>query len=112
QPGMVDLKVSGAIRDRGPGALAGAIGSVDTTIMDLKIGPMVLSADRLHFDGVDQLEVTFDAFRPTSVTVVVHRVTATNLSLKIGEPKQPPVKAGTSARASSPGLPTDQSPRR
>ncbi len=111
QPGMVDLKVSGAIRDRGPGALAGAIGSVDTTILDLHMGPVVLSADRLHFDGVDQLEVTFDGFRPTSVAVVVHRVTATNLSVKIGKPKQPATPE-PSARSSSPGLPSDRSPPR
>src|SRR6185503_5040997 len=31
QPGMVDLRVSGSINDRGPGALKGAIGSIDTT---------------------------------------------------------------------------------
>jgi hypothetical protein len=111
QPGMVDLKVTGAIRDRGPGALKGAIGSIDTTIMDLKMGPLVLSADRLHFDGVDGLEVTFDGFRPTAVTVVVHRVTATNLSLKIGEPKRS-TTGEPSARASSPGLPSDQNPPR
>jgi hypothetical protein len=102
QPGMVDLKASGAIRDRGVGALKGAIGSVDTTIKDLKIGPMVLSADRLHFDGVDQLEVTFDGFRPTAVTVVVHRVTATNLSIKIGEPRRPPALQEPPARSSAP----------
>jgi hypothetical protein len=84
QPGIVDLKVTGAVRDRGAGTLKGAIGSIDTTIKDLRIGPMVLTADRLHFDGLDQLEVTFDGFRPTSVTMVVHRVTATNLSMSIG----------------------------
>jgi hypothetical protein len=100
QPGMVDLKVSGAIRDRGAGTLKGAIGSVDTTIKDLKIGPAVLSADRLHFDGVDQLEVTFDGFRPTAVTVVVNRVTASNLQIKIG------------GQSSKPPGPSDQSPPR
>jgi hypothetical protein len=84
QPGMVDLKVTGAIHDRGEGALRGAIGSVDTTIKDLRIGPMDLTADRLHFDGLDQLEVSFEGFRPVAVTMIVHRVTATNLSLKIG----------------------------
>jgi hypothetical protein len=84
QPGMVDLKVTGAIRDKGAGALRGAIGSVDTTIKDLAIGNVKLTADRLHFDGLDQLEVTFDGFRPTTVTMVVHRVTATNLALQIG----------------------------
>jgi hypothetical protein len=84
QPGMVDLKVTGAIHNTGAGVVRGAIGSVDTTIKDLKIGPMSLTADRLHFDGLDQLEVTFDGFRPTAVTVVVHRVTATNLALTFG----------------------------
>ncbi len=84
QPGMVDLKVSGGINDRGPGKLTGAIGSVDTTIKDLRLGPMLLTADRLHFDGLDQLEVTFDGFRPVKVTMVVHRVTATNLAMRLG----------------------------
>jgi hypothetical protein len=110
QPGMVDLKASGAIRDRGAGALKGAIGSVDTTIKDLKLGPAVLSADRLHFDGVDHLEVAFDGFKPTSVTVVVHRVTATNLSIKVGEPRKP--TAEQPVRSSPPASPTDQNPPR
>ncbi|MFT3695502.1 MAG: hypothetical protein QM831_20370 [Kofleriaceae bacterium] len=83
-PGMVDFKVSGAIANKGPGRLKGAIGSIDTTIKDLKMGPMEVTCDRLHFDGLDQLEVVFDGFRPTKISVVVHRVTATNLSLKIG----------------------------
>jgi len=98
QPGMVDFKVTGAIHDRGPGALRGAIGSVDTTIKDLHLGPVALTADRLHFDGLDQLEVTFDGFTPTAVSVVVHRVTATNLALKIG--------------SSPPASPSDRSPPR
>jgi|HubBroStandDraft_6_1064221.scaffolds.fasta_scaffold30201_2 hypothetical protein len=84
QPGMVDFKVKGAIRDRGPGLLQGAIGSVDTTIKDVRVGPIEMTADRLHFDGLDHLEVSFDGFRPTAITVVVHRVTATNLSVQIG----------------------------
>jgi len=83
QPGMVDLKVTGSINDRGPGALKGAIGSVDTTIKDVQLGPVKLTADRLHFDGLDQLEVVFDGFRPANAMVLVHRVTATNLSLQI-----------------------------
>jgi hypothetical protein len=90
QPGMVDLKVTGAIRDRGAGSLRGAIGSVDTTIKDLHIGPVALTADRLHFDGLDRLEVTFDGFTPVAVSVVVHRVTATNLAMKIGSSRQEP----------------------
>ena len=83
QPGMVDLKVTGSIHDRGPGELKGTIGSVDTTIKDVQLGPVKLTADRLHFDGLDQLEVVFDGFTPQAVTMIVHRVTATNLSLQV-----------------------------
>jgi hypothetical protein len=83
QPGMVDLKVTGSIHDRGPGELTGAIGSIDTTIKDVRLGPVKLTADRMHFDGLDRLEVVFDGFRPASVMVIVHRVTATNLSLQL-----------------------------
>jgi hypothetical protein len=93
QPGMVDLKVTGSINDRGPGGLKGAIGSIDTTIKDVQLGPAKLTADRLHFDGLDELEVVFDGFRPASLMVVVHRVTATNLSLQVastpGTPDKP-----------------------
>jgi len=111
QPGMVDLKVNGTLRDRGAGNLKGAIGSVDTTIKDLKMGSAVLSADRLHFDGVEQLEVDFDGFNPTAVTIVVHRVTATNLSIQLGESRKPPAiePAAPPARSSSPALPVDRS---
>lgn len=84
QPGMVDLKVTGNVSMEGPGSLSGAIGSIDTTIKDLRMGPVVLTADRLHFDGLDQLEVIFDGFSPSKVTMVIHRVTATNLSLRLG----------------------------
>lgn len=84
QPGMVDARVTGSIRDRGPGALRGTIGSVDTTFKDVRLGAVQLTADRLHFDGLEELEVIFDGFQPTCVTVVVHRVTATNLALQIG----------------------------
>jgi hypothetical protein len=82
-PGMVDLKVSGAINDSRPGKLRGTIGSIDTTIKDVHLGPALLTADRLHFDGLDELEVVFDGFKPSCVTVIIHRVTATNLSLKL-----------------------------
>lgn len=108
QPGMVDMKVAGAIRDRGPGKLVGSVGSIDTTIKDLKMGSMMLSADRLHFDGIDTLEVQFDGFQPTSVSIVVHRVTATNLAIKIGE------RAATAAEPappSPPASPTGRTPR-
>ena len=83
QPGMVDFKVTGSINDYKAGKLIGTIGSVDTTIKDVHIGPCMLTADRLHFDGLDELEVIFNGFTPTCVTMVVHRVTATNLALQI-----------------------------
>ena len=35
-------------------------------------------------DGLENVEVKFDAFKPTQVSAVVHRVTATNLKLKLG----------------------------
>ena len=47
------------------------------------MGPLMLTADRLHFDGLDQLEVMFDGFSPSCITVVIHRVTATNLALQL-----------------------------
>jgi len=84
QPGMVDLKVSGAVGDRGPGKLRGAIGSIDTTIKDVRVGPAEITCDRLHFDGLDQLEVTFDGYKITNISVIIHRVTATNLAIKLG----------------------------
>ena len=84
EPGMVDLEVRGAIKDTGPGALKGRIGSVDTTIKDVQMGPVQITADRLHFDGLDELEVTFDGFKPAAIRVLVHRVTATNFDIKIG----------------------------
>jgi hypothetical protein len=84
QPGMVDLEVSGAIHDAGPGALRGKIGSLDTTIKDLKAGPVTVTADRLCFDGIDKIEVEFDGFKPVQATLHVHRVTGTNVALRIG----------------------------
>jgi len=110
QPGMVDMKVTGALRDRGASKLTGTVGSIDTTIKDLKMGGMMLSADRLHFDGIDTLEVTFDGFTPTSVNLVVHRVTASNLALKIGE-KAPPATNAEPAPASPLVSQTGRTPR-
>lgn len=83
-PGMVDLKVTGAINDARPGALRGAIGSIDTTLKDVRLGSAMLAADRLHFDDLDDLEVVFDGFSPVCISAVIHRVTATNLALQMG----------------------------
>ncbi|MGE0867517.1 MAG: hypothetical protein AB7P03_03065 [Kofleriaceae bacterium] len=82
-PGVTDLKLTGSLTDSGPGMLRGSIGSVDTTIKDLSLGPVRLTADRLRIDGIDQIEVTFDKFKPTQITLVIHRVTATNLAIAV-----------------------------
>lgn len=84
EPGMVDLEVTGEIKDKGAGGLHGRIGSVDTTIKDVAMGGVQVSSDRLHLDGLDELQVVFDGFSPASIRVLVHRVTATNLNVKIG----------------------------
>ena len=87
EPGMVDLKVTGAIHDNGPGTLKGAIGSVDTTIKDVFIGPVQVTADRLHFDGIDELEVDVRrVLAGDAVAWSIHRVTATNLDLQDRRP--------------------------
>lgn len=84
QPGLVDFKLAGALSDQGPGLLKGAIRSIDTTMKDVRIGPLEVTADRIELDGVDQIEIAFDGFRPTSITLLVRRAIATNLSLTIG----------------------------
>lgn len=84
EPGLVDLAVTGSIRDAGAGQLTGKIGSLDTTIKDLKVGPVTLSADRLCLDGLDQVEIEFDGFKPVRFVLHAHRVTATNLVLRVG----------------------------
>ena len=48
----------------------------------------------------------FDGFTPTAVSIVVHRVTATNLAIKIGE--QP---RSSEAAPSPPASPTGRTPR-
>ena len=53
----------------------------------------------LYLNGVS---VTFDGFRPTQISVVVHRVTATNLSIKIGEPRKRPPTLEPPVRSSPP----------
>lgn len=88
QPGMVDMQVRGGIHDTRPGTIKGAIGSIDTTLKDVRLGPAKLTADRLHFDGLDELEVAFEGFTPKCITMVIHRVTATNLALQLA-PKAP-----------------------
>ncbi|MEZ4362863.1 MAG: hypothetical protein R3B48_21910 [Kofleriaceae bacterium] len=82
-PGIVNLLIAGAIDDRATGNLRGSAGSVDTTIKDLRMGPLTLTADRLSFDRIEDLQVAFDGFVPKAVSALIHRVTASNLRLTI-----------------------------
>ncbi|HEY4182720.1 MAG TPA: hypothetical protein VGM90_38075 [Kofleriaceae bacterium] len=83
-PGLMNLKITGGLRDKGPGKLSGGIGRVDTTIKDLRIGPVLLSADRLELQEIDELVVTFDGFRPIQVDLSAKSITATGLQLRLG----------------------------
>lgn len=83
-PGIVNFQIAGSISDTAAGFLRGTAGSVDTTVKDLHLGGMTLTADRLSFDRIEDLQVAFEGFRPTAVSVTIHRVTASNLRLTIG----------------------------
>ena len=84
QPGMVGLKLAGTlVHPPGPGGLTGTIGLVDVTTKDLALGPMTLTVDRLHLGDLDGFEVAFDGFRPVGLTAQVHRVSASNLVLRL-----------------------------
>ncbi|MBP9084988.1 MAG: hypothetical protein KBG15_02675, partial [Kofleriaceae bacterium] len=83
-PGLVDLKVRGDLHTQTAGAIRGAIGAIDTTLKDIHIGGVLLTTDRLSLDGIDEFELAFEGFRPTSLTMKIHRVTAANLSARVG----------------------------
>lgn len=85
-PGIVDLQLGGGLcHPPGPGALSAAIGVLDTTLKDVRVGGLSATADRLHLGPIDRVELVFDGFRPTSLTASLHRVTATNLALVLGQ---------------------------
>jgi hypothetical protein len=84
EPGMVDLQVTGEVKDAGAGKLDGRITSIDVTFKDVAIGPASITADRLNFDGLDEFEVMFDGLSPAHVHMLVHRVIATNFDVRIG----------------------------
>lgn len=83
-PGIVNFQIAGSISDKTAGFLRGTAGSVDTTVKDLDLGGMKLTADRLSFDRIEDLQVAFEGFQPTAVSVTIHRVTASNLQLTLG----------------------------
>lgn len=83
-PGIVNFQIKGSINDHAAGYLRGTAGSVDTTIKDLHLGPMTLTADRFSFDRIEDLQVAFENFTPTALSATIHRVTATNLRMTMG----------------------------
>lgn len=82
--GIVNFQIKGSINDRAAGFLRGTAGSVDTTIKDLHLGPLTLTADRFSFDRIEDLQVAFEGFTPTALSATIHRVTASNLRLTMG----------------------------
>lgn len=83
-PGIVNFQIKGSINDHAAGYLRGTAGSVDTTIKDLHLGPMKLTADRFSFDRIEDLQVAFENFTPTALSATIHRVTASNLRITMG----------------------------
>jgi hypothetical protein len=84
QPGIVDLLIVGSLVQPGSGVIGARANAVDMTLKDIHLGGLGLTADRLHVGPMDALEVKFEGFTPKSLTAVLHRVTATNLSLILG----------------------------
>lgn len=85
-PGIVDLQLTGGLsHPPAPGALTAAIGVLDMTVKDLHAGGLTATVDRLHIGPIDRIEVSFDGFRPLALTAALHRVTATNLSVVLGD---------------------------
>jgi hypothetical protein len=84
QPGIVGLELAGKlVHPPGPGGLTGTIGLVDLTAKDVAIGPMTLTVDRLHLGDLESFDIAFDGFRPVGLTMRVHRITASNLLLRL-----------------------------
>lgn len=85
QPGIVGLALRGSLtHPPNPGGLTGSINVLDMTAKDVPLGPMHLTVDRLHLGAIENIEVSFDGFSPIGLTATIHRITATNLSLRIG----------------------------
>jgi hypothetical protein len=88
-PGILGLEIGGDLvhpptpEAGGNGRMRGALGLLDVTAKDLKLGPMTVTCDRLHLAAIESIDVAFDGFKPTGLTASIHRITATNLSLRL-----------------------------
>jgi hypothetical protein len=84
EPGVVGLAIAGSlVHPPGPGGLTGRVALLDVTAKDLALGPAALTVDRLHLGSIDPIDLRFDGFTPSGLTAHVHRITATNLSLRL-----------------------------
>ena len=84
EPGVVGLSIAGSLfHPPGPGGLTGRVAMLDVTAKDLALGPTMLTVDRLHLGSVDPIDIRFDGFTPSGLTAHVHRIAATNLSLRL-----------------------------
>jgi hypothetical protein len=84
EPGIVGLSFAGNLfHPPAAGGLTGKVALLDVTAKDLALGPAILTVDRLHLGALDPIDVRFDGFTPTGLTAHVHRMTATNLSLRL-----------------------------
>jgi hypothetical protein len=87
EPGIVGLSLKGSmVYPPGPGGLTGKVALLDITAKDLALGPATLTVDRLHLGSIDPIELRFDGFDPSGLTAQIHRITATNLSLRLSSP--------------------------
>jgi hypothetical protein len=85
EPGVVGLQLTGSlVHPPAPGGLTGAIGVVDITAKDVGGGPAMLTVDRLTLGDLETFDLTFDGFTPIGLTARIHRITASNLSLRLG----------------------------
>jgi hypothetical protein len=84
EPGIVGLALGGSlVHPPGPGQLTGRVGLLDITAKDLALGPVGLTVDRLHVGAIDPIELRFEGFTPAGLTAHIHRVSATNLALRL-----------------------------
>jgi hypothetical protein len=89
-PGLLDMKLAGDVvfhsgaTQPAATAIRGAVGLLDATIKDLHMGGAVLSTDRIHLGGLENLDLEFRGLRPGRLTGGIGRIAATNLRLVIG----------------------------
>ncbi len=84
-PGLVDLKITGAIGDgTRPGKLRGSVGALDVTVADLALGNAgVVSVDRVRLGGVDPIELRLTGFDVAGVSMSIADVEAGGLRLRL-----------------------------